>query len=792
MKTRIPVTWLAAFFHRRGDLRGGTEGRTRGEEGIRVQKALQRAALDAAGGYERERPVELRLEVAGREIVIGGRIDGLDMSVQPVLIEEFKTTRADPHQAHAQSGDEHWAQARLYAGLLLRQGVSASAFLLRLSYCHPDTLGVVSFEEQLSVVAAATFLDETLVALEAWLERQAAHEDQRNVRIGALEFPYGEFRPHQRAMARRVFTALRDGEALLLEAPTGSGKTAATLYPAVRALGAAAGQRVFFLTSRNTGAHAAHDALARMDPHARWLRYTQISAREKACRLDAGPCDPRECPLAIGYYDRARAAVIELLERRAMTPETIRTVALAHQVCPHELSLDAALWSDVVVGDYNYLFDPAVRLQRFAGEADSYVLVDEAHQLAPRVREMRSLRLARADVRAALQEAPPAGIARGLRGVDRQLLALTRDSGDPAERSSERAIERPVGLLRALERLAEACWESPAPLDGSPLTLQVFFDAQRWVRDGAPDDPERWLYRLRQGSEGPRDAIVELDCLDPGPWIRERLAEYGGHVRFSGTVSPLPLYQRLHGIETGAAERAANPFAPDQLAVLLVDDIPTYLRSRAGSLAALVDLVDQVAAARAGHYLVAFPSFEYLQAFAGAFADAHPQHALETQVPGMADAERDAFLAAFRGAAGPRIGLVVLGGVFGESVDFSGCTLAGVVCVGLGLPPPSLSREALAAYFHSQGCDGRTIAYLQPAMVKVVQMAGRLLRGPADRGVLCLVDGRFAGAECQQFFPSHWRPERLCAAQVAGRLANFWQEGAAFPRLRASEQESLE
>jgi len=788
VKTRIPVTWLAAFFHRRGDLRGSTEGRTRGEEGIRVQKTLQRAALDTGSSYQRERPVELRLEVTGREIVVSGRIDGLDAGTDPLLIEEFKTTRADPQRAHAQSGDEHWAQARLYAGLLLREGVAVNAFLLRLSYCHPDTLAVVSFEERLSTEAAAFFLEDTLADLRAWLERQAAHEDQRNARIAELEFPYGEFRPHQRATARRVFKALRDGEALLLEAPTGSGKTAATLFPAIRALGSTAGQRVFFLTSRNTGAHAVRDALARMDPDARWLRHAQISAREKVCQLEAGPCDPRDCPLAIGYYDRSRAAVVELLERRAMTPETIRAVALAHRVCPHELSLDAALWSDVVIGDYNYLFDPAVRLQRFAGESDSYVLIDEAHQLAPRVREMRSLRLARADVRAALQEALPTGVARRLRSVDRQLLALTRNSSGAAER----AIERPEALLRALERFADACWESSTPLEGLPFTLQLFFDAQRWVRDGAPDDPERWLYRLRHGGEGPRDAIIELDCLDPGPWIRERLAEYGGHVRFSGTVSPLPLYQDLHGIEAGAAERAGNPFHPDQLAVLLVDDIPTYLRSRAGSLAALVDLVDQVASARAGHYLVAFPSFEYLQNFAAAFASAHPQRLLEVQVPGMADADREAFLAAFRPAAAPRVGLVVLGGVFGESVDFSGCTLAGVVCVGLGLPPPSLSREALAAYFDDQGSDGRTIAYLQPAMVKVVQMAGRLLRSPEDRGVLCLVDVRFAGPDCRPFFPSHWRPERVRGAQVSGRLANFWQERPAFPRLRASEQEFLE
>jgi DNA excision repair protein ERCC-2 len=707
---RLPVKTLAEFVHRRGDLHARLDGRARAEEGIAVQRALQR---DRGSTYQRERTVALDTELAGAAVTVGGRIDGCDLGGTTIVIEEIKTTRADPDRAHAHHGDVHWAQASLYAGL---------------------------------------------------------------------------FRPFQRAMARRAYQALRDRECLLLEAPTGSGKTAAMLYPAIRALGGAGYQRVFFLTSRNTGAHAALDALLRMDPHGEWLRFAQISARERMCQQAGEPCDPRTCPMAQGYYDRVREAVVALLERRAMTPETIRAVAAQHRVCPHELSLDAALWSDVVIGDYNYLFDPVVRLQRFAGEKDAAVLVDEAHQLAPRVRDMLSLRLAREAVRAAIQEAPPAPLARRLRGIDRQLLALAK--GSVAE--GEWAIAHPAALLRALERFCDACFETVAPLEAWPATLQLFFDAARWVRDADPDAGEGWMYRVRANGSGLRDVVVELDCLDPGPWIAARLGEYGGHVRFSGTVSPLPLYQQLHGFEGAPAERAGNPFDPAQLAVLLVEDVPTYLQARSRTLGSLVELVARVADARRGHYLVAFPSFEYLRQFAEAFARAYPACALEVQAPGMEEAARAAFLAAFQDDAQPRIGLVVLGGVFGESVDFSDATLAGVVCVGLGLPPPSFSRDALANHFDAQGADGRTIAYLQPALVKVVQMAGRLLRGPADRGVLCLVDPRFAGAACRPFFPSHWRPVRTRAAAVPGLLANFWQEGAAFPRLRASEQETLE
>ncbi|MBX3707430.1 MAG: ATP-dependent DNA helicase [Pseudomonadales bacterium] len=796
MSARIPVTWLAAFVHRRGDLHGTAAGITRPEEGVRAQRALQAALTEGQGSYQCERPVALSVTLATHTFVLGGRIDGCDTTARPVLIEEFKATRADPANAHAANGAEHWAQARLYAGMLGREGIGNDGFLLRLRYCHPETLAERRFEATFSRADAEAFLVATLDELETWIAAQAAHERARDSRIAGLAFPYGTFRPHQHPMARRAYRALRDREGLLLEAPTGSGKSAAMLYPAVRALEAAACSRVFFLTSRGTGAHAARDALARMDPAGEWLRQIRIVAREQACRIDGAACDPASCPRAIGYYDRSRAAVRALLDRYAMTEDTVVAVAAAHCVCPHELALDAALWSDVVIGDYNYVFDPVVRLQRFAGEPTAALLIDEAHQLAPRVREMLSLTLGFEALTAALDEAPPAALVRRIEGVARQFRKLARAMTGTAGRSDdgwqESAIEAPAALLRALARFCDTVVSEGIQLDAWPATRALYFDAVRWVRDGAPDDAPRWLHTIRIGPHATRDIAVALECLDPGPWIAERLGEYGGHVRFSGTVSPLPLYQALHGLPDAVAERAGNPFDPTQLAVLIVDDLPTYLRTRSQSLDRLVALVGTVVGVQSGNYLVAFPSFDYLRQFENAWRAAHPGHPLVVQAPGMDQPSQSAFLAAFRDAAQPRTGLVVLGGVFGESVDFSGARLAGVICVGLGLPPPSTLRDAQASYFAAQGLDGQTVAYRQPAMVKVVQMAGRLLRGPEDRGVICLVDPRFTEPACRAFYPAHWRPVRVRAGDLGARLANFWRDAAALPRLRATEQETTE
>src|SRR5690606_1013735 len=263
-----------------------------------------------------------------------------------------------------------------------------------------------------------TFLDRTLDDFRLWLERQREHETHRNECLQRLAFPFPEFRPFQRAMTRRVYRALRDREHLLLEAPTGSGKTAATLYPALRALESSGYRRLLFLTSRTTGALAVHDAMQRMDPGGRFLRRVTLIAREKACFVPGTPCEPEACRYARGYYDRARAAVVTLLDRRVADPEAVAEVARAHEVCPFELSLDTASWCDLVVADYNYVFDPLVRLQRFAADPEAALLVDESHQLAPRVRDMLSLVISRREIGDALTEAPPEPLARRLRALE--------------------------------------------------------------------------------------------------------------------------------------------------------------------------------------------------------------------------------------------------------------------------------------------------------------------------------------------------------------------------------------
>ncbi|MCZ6856016.1 MAG: DEAD/DEAH box helicase, partial [Gammaproteobacteria bacterium] len=578
---------------------------------------------------------------------------------------------------------------KLYAALLARELAvaekPAEQWLLRLLYCHPDTLAVIPFEQRVMVEDLQEFLTRTLAWYAAWWVDQKRHLSNRDHHGDKLVFPYERYRPHQQAMARRAYQALRSGEHLLLEAPTGSGKTMALLYPAIKSLTGEGIQKILFLTSKTTGAAAARDACRDIDPDGSFLRTVALTAKEKTCLVAGMPCDPDRCTYANGYFDRIHQAVSDLLTLGNVGAEEIEDMARKHRVCPFELSLDAAVWADIVIADYNYVFDPVVRLQRFAGRSDIALLIDESHQLAPRAREMLSLTLQRSMVKSVLTEALPDLLLRRVRSIDRQLLAFRREQGV----TTEAVVPRPEALLRALGRFVEGLIASEVSLEQYPRTRQLAFDAFRWTRSDVWYDDERFEFILRRTKT---ELTLQLFCLDPAPYLKEVLEGFGGHVRFSGTISPLDLYQDLHGLPEGPAERVGSPFSSRQLGVYIIDDVPTYWRQREQSLNALVHLVVDVVTAKPGKYLVALPSYQYLRQFSEAFETAEPVHELLVQEPAMSDEQRLRFLAHFADSASPVLGVVVLGGVFTESVDFRNSKLSGVICVGLGLPPPSLER----------------------------------------------------------------------------------------------------
>jgi len=770
--TTVAIRELAEFVHRTGDLYE-PGGRVTAEEGMAGQARWQKARPPT---YQKERTVTGEVSCLDLVLTLRGRADGADL--ESGLVEEIKTSRRFPESP----ASEHVAQGRLYAALLAREFPERTAWTVQVTYVHPDEQESRTFTEHLSALVLEEFLLDSVQTYSTWLVERLQARVSRDRWLADLKFPLPQLRPYQGAVIRRCAEAIRNAEHLLLEAPTGSGKTLSVTYPAVKALPGAS--RIFYLTSRSTGAMAALTALGQLAGEEGPLRRLALTARERICPVPGTPCDPDVCDYARGYYDRRRPALVELLAETELTEPVISRVAQAHTVCPFELSLDAAVWVDVVIGDYNYLFDPLVRLQQFSSDKDAIVLVDEAHQLAPRVAESLSIGIVRQDLQAAIPVAA-ASVAKRLRAVDRQLLNISRSCRtDSAEQQS---VAVPEALVRSLEKLLETAmqWLNETAESLPHEVSEIVFLAVRWLRL----QPTMALCAYGYLASGHGHAFkLEARCLDPAPYLHRLFAGFGPHIRFSATVSPPRVYQRQHGAltpagpacEEGVFARAGSPFDASQLAVFIVPDVATRYRERQSGMTTLVGVVRDTIVARRGRYLVCFPSYQYLREFAAHFESELlllPGWTLCCQQSGDEAEQRLQMMARLQAPTGGEAGVllgIVMGGVFAESIDLSSSPLDGVIIVGVAIPPPNRERELAAAHFDADGFDGRLLAYIQPGMSRIVQAAGRIIRARSHRGILVLVDGRYRAAQYRQFFPALWDTRTVATSQLSAAVKEFW------------------
>lgn len=760
----VSVKDLAEFVHRRGDIRYHQQSATLAQEGIARQKSYQ---ADRGESYLREH----RVSASFGELAISGRIDGWDPDAR--LVEEIKTTRNDPADLHAHAGDVHEAQLRLYGALLVLADPTLVEVRLRLVYLHPVRPDETVFEEPARRDDLIGYFEATCAIYAAWITNVRARVRNRNRQLAGLGFPYGEFRTDQRRIAKHLYRGFRDGVDWLVEAPTGSGKTMAGLFAALKAMGEGELDRLVFLTSRTTGQRAIEDALAdavKLVEADSSLTAVTVTAKDRIC-FGEGSCEGTECQFARGYYERLPAARRQLLERRLIRRGEVEAVAWEHEVCPFELTLDVAAWADVVVCDYNYVFDPIVRLARLDNPLFENVglIVDEAHQLGDRVRDMLGSSLSRQGMKAALAESGvPEPLARCLRSVDRALAAIDRVSAD-----DESEIAQPAALLRAIERLQNAMLETDVDRERFPATATACFEAFQFafLAEKATDATHHYIC----GGAG-QDRVVELVCTVPGDYIRECMSGFHGSARVSGSLTPASVFQQIHGASDSEDVLISEGCFPrEHFGVFVVTDISTYYRDRGRTLGHVANLIGGVCTQTRGNYLVALPSFEYAAAVSSTVQGID----VRCQQPGMTLDEREDFIRWISEPQAGRVGVVVMGGVFGESVDFRDGALDGVVVVGAGLPPRSLKRDLIAGDEAAAGLgvDGDEIAYRQPAMTRVVQAAGRVVRSDSERGVAVLVDPRFSNAAYRAFLPSRWMTRHVRSDHLADALGEFWFGG---------------
>ncbi|GAA5235619.1 ATP-dependent DNA helicase [Verticiella sediminum] len=704
-------------------------------------------AARRSAGYERE--VFLQGEHAG--VRVRGRADGYDAPAN--ALEEIKTHRGDLARMPSSQRAVHWAQARIY-GWLLCQARGLARIELRLVYFDLGSETETVLSESHDAQALRAGFEQACAAYADWARAEAGHRRRRDAGLAQLRFPHAQFRGEQRRMAIAAFRTARDGGCLSIEAPTGTGKTLGTLFPVLRAMPEAGLDKVFYLTARTTGRALALDALAALagPVAAPMVRVVELVARSKACVHPGAACTGEQCPRARGFYDRLPAARIEAAQAGWLDKAASERIAARHAVCPYFLAQAMVPWADVVIGDYHHAFDPAAWLAPLAA-AEGWrcaVLVDEAHNLVERVRDMHSAHLARASLTAARRAHPALGAT--WRGLARAWGNLAREATG-TYRVLDELPERFVDAhRRAASALAEHLARSDAAAD--PALLDYYFELLHFLRLA-----ERYGTHsiVELGApNGARALRITLRNLVPAPFLAPRWAALHCCLLFSGTFGPAHYYADMLGLPAQARRlELASPFRAEQLQVRVPHRLSTRYGDRAASVPPIVGAIARQFADRPGNYLAFFSSYAYLDQVCTQFTLAHPEIPCWRQPPSLDEAGRDAFLARYT-PEGQGIGFAVLGGAFGEGIDLPGTRLVGAFIATLGLPQVNPSNEALRARLHTAFGDGYAYAYLYPGLRKVIQAAGRVIRTPADAGVIHLLDERYRQPGVRALLPDWW------------------------------------
>ncbi len=798
----VAVRALCEFAARHGDLELQFSSAPTAQQGMAGHQAV---AAQRGPAYRSE----VALSGTYRHLVVRGRADGYDAERQ--TLEEVKTFRGDLASMPANQRHLHWAQAKVYAALLCRQSDLPGLTVALVYFDVGRQQEATALQEQCSAAELQAFFETLCERFLVWAERETEHRAARDEALRGLVFPHAAFRAGQRELAKAVFNAARHRRCLLAQAPTGIGKTVATLFAMLKAgPGQAQAQtgldKIFFLTAKGSGralAFGALEALAATAAPARPLRVLELVAREKACEHPDKACHGASCPLARGFFDRLPAARSAAVEQPRLTREALRDIALAHSVCPYHLGQELARWCDVIVADYNHFFDASALLHGLT-LADGWrcgVLVDEAHNLVERARSMYSASLDSVQLRRVRASAPPAA-QRPLERLHRHWLRLVKPHTEPhigprTEPYSELAPPSPrlAVLLRDISAVLGEHFAAGGTSVDAEL-LQFHFDVLQFTRlldSFGSHSLFDISFHAAPGPAGLRSgSTLTLRNALPAPFLAPRFAAAQTVVLFSATLSPARFYTALLGLPADTAWLdVPAPFRPEQLDVHIVRSVSTRWLHRAQSLAPIARLIGTRFAEAPGNYIAFFSSFDYLEQVLAEFSAGHAHIPAWRQARRMDEAERAAFLARFT-PDGRGIGFAVLGGVFGEGIDLTGTRLIGAFIATLGLPQVNPVNEALrrrldAALGASSGADsggtepgsGHDCTYLFPGIRKVVQAAGRVIRAPTDQGSVHLIDDRFARPEVLRLLPAWWsiqaRPAGVRETETSSPLSRRWR-----------------
>lgn len=775
---KISVRNLVEFILREGDI---DQRRTAGADkeqmqlGARIHRKIQR---QMGSDYHAEVPLKMEVLCEGFTLCFEGRADGIIKREDEIVIDEIKGVLRELKYIEEPVA-VHLAQAKCYAYMYASQN-HLEEIRIQMTYCQMETEEIKRFLQTFSIEELKTWMEDVIKRYEKWAKFQMEWRKVSRESIRQIQFPYA-YREGQKELAMSVYRTILRKKKLFIQAPTGIGKTMATVFPAVKAVGEGLGDKLFYLTAKTITRTVAEQAFQTLKKQKLRYKVITLTAKEKICFCEEAVCNPEACPYAKGHYDRVNDAVFDLLTATDdMSRSNIEEYARKHEVCPFEMSLDVALWVDAVICDYNYVFDPNAHLRRFfseGGKEDYLFLIDEAHNLVERAREMYSAALYKEEFLTAkkLVKGMDRKLTRKLEICNQQFLVLKRECESYREYTSVGHIA--VSLMNLMSELERFLEETEAEEVREQL-LELYFHVRAFLNIYDILDEHYVIYTELETDDS---FLLKLFCVNPAVNLQEYLSRGNSTIFFSATMLPIRYYKKLLSVEKeDYAVYAPSPFQKERRKLFVGTDVSTKYTRRTGQM--YERFASYIAAAlqvKKGNYIAFFPSYRFLEEVYEKFQRYQTEDVIcIVQEQSMDEEKREAFLQAFdQDRSESLIGFCVMGGIFSEGIDLTEERLIGAFLVGTGLPQMCNEREILKQYFDRNGENGFSYAYLYPGMNKVLQAAGRVIRTAEDRGVILLLDERFLERQYQEVFPREWDDYEIGTLKTAEKsMMKFWDQ----------------
>ncbi|WAG69799.1 ATP-dependent DNA helicase [Clostridium sp. CF011] len=781
---KISVRNLVEFVLRAGDLDMRFMGSSRAVEGTKAHQKIQsenKEKYSVLLGEEYRAEVSLKHSILynGASIIIEGRADGILIKNNKVTIDEIKTVAKDIELIKEDYNSLHWAQAKCYAYIY---GIQNNLGLInvQLTYYEIDTQKTKQFIKAFSIEKLQEFFDEIISSYFVWANIASEWNKERDSTIKELLFPFENYRDGQRELAVCVYKTVVEKKKMFVQAPTGIGKTISTLFPVVKAMGEGHTTKIFYLTAKTITRRVAEDAFDKMKSNGLKFKTITLTAKDKVCLSKGSACNPQQCKFAKGHFDRVNEALLDILKNEnTFSREIIEIYSNKYNVCPFEFSLDLTVWADSVICDYNYVFDPRVYLKRFFTDngGEYTFLVDEAHNLVDRAREMFSAQISKKLI---MQ------LKKDIKGLDDQMYKVLNKLNALINSMKKMCNEdgyykqnaEPVdvyNLLTRLTKILEKWLTKNEKSETYDSFLELYFNSLSFIRVAELYD-DKYITYVESGLD---DVVLKMFCLDPSKLLSEASKRGQSVIYFSATLLPLVYFKEILGGESKDYHLTLNsPFDKSKLRVMVAKDISTKYKYRENSYLKIVEYIYSVISAKNGNYMVFFPSYKYMEEVCNSFTQKYPHIKVSIQTNSMTEDAREEFLQNFSSSSDENIlGFGVLGGIFSEGIDLKGDALIGVIIIGVGHPMICFEREIIKEYFNNKSNCGYEYSYMYPGMNKVLQAAGRVIRTEEDSGIALLIDDRFLNQRYRRLFPKEWDNYHIInnSTHAKKEICEFWE-----------------